>query len=562
VPRAVGAEWNDDAVPPSPSAPARVALARHRRPVLLVLAVAVLVATAVPVAVAQVTERRADDEARGAVAGLSAAARGVRVTTSSADDPATQRRAADATFAATVPGVTVLTTRLTYPVDARSADDPAAPARAVVLEHADGWAALTRLADGRAPRPGGDAVEVVAPRASGVTTGTRLLVGDPAVPVTVVGTWEPRDPGDALWFADPGLAAGRTTDQRTAIGPLFTADDAGVDRAVDVPLVRWTLSPAARALTADGLARTARGMAGLRDALTGAGALVHGATLEGQGGTALAAVAGTALAARDLARSALVAGLGAAALALVTAALAFEAGTRAERRTLLARGARTSRLLARDAPAVLLVALVAGGAGWGAAALVAASGAVAYGGAAAVLGALVTLAVAGRRLPVDARPARVPALTSLAVLLVATALATWRLLGTAGEPDALGRTAPLLLLVCAGLLAGLLVRRPWPPGAAAALAAGAATYAFRTTSPTVRAAWTAAAVSALVVAVIAVAGAVAARRAGRRPPGAAARPPAAPPAAVVRYAASAAVACALGVAVAMVTAGPVLGLVA
>ncbi len=181
---------------------------------------------------------------REAAAGLDAAQRGVRVTTSSADDAAAQLSGADAVLGELLDDVPVLTARLTYPLEARPADGAGAT-RSVVLAHVPDWATHVEIVTGRAPRAGG-AAEVVAPDAAGLAAGSRLLVGSAGVPVDVVGTWEPVDPSDPLWFADPGLARGTMSGLKDAVGPLLAADDAAVNSAAQRPLVRWTVVPDVR----------------------------------------------------------------------------------------------------------------------------------------------------------------------------------------------------------------------------------------------------------------------------------------------------------------------------
>ena len=174
----------------------------------MLLAVAVALAVAAPALVVVRTAQRTDASVREAAAGLDAAQRGVRVTTSSADDAAAQLSGADAVLGALLDGVPVLTARLTYPLEARPADGAGAT-RSVVLAHVTDWATHVGIVDGRAPRAGG-AAEVVAPEAAGLAAGSRLLVGSAGRAGGGGRHLGSRvDPSDPLWFADPGLAAGR-----------------------------------------------------------------------------------------------------------------------------------------------------------------------------------------------------------------------------------------------------------------------------------------------------------------------------------------------------------------
>lgn len=546
-------------MPPVARARSWRALVADRRWPLVLLAVAILVAALVPPVVAARAADSADERARTAAAALDAAGRGVRVTTNSADDAAAQQAAASAALTGVLGDVEVVGTRLTYPLDAHTADDPADPVRAVILAHVADWADRVDLVDGRAPEPG--TLEVVAPAASGVTTGEHLLVGSAGLPVEVVGTWQPRDPGDALWFADPGLATGTLSDRRGAVGPLFVADDAAVDRAADRPLVRWTVAPPLAGLGADELARLARGLQAVPDALAAAGAIVQGSTAETDGGPALAAIADRALADEHRARAAVAAGLGAGLLALLAAAGTLERRTRRERERLLARGAAPARLVRRESAGVVAAALAGGALGWAAGA-VAGRGSATIATVAAAGGAVAALATGLRRLPVDASRHRGAAVAALvALLVVGTGLALWRLVRVSDEPDAAGQAAPMLLLVCAGLLAGLVARRAgngragvhraWLLPVVAALLGGATCYALRADEPALRAAWVAAAGGALAAGVVTV---VADVLAGRPVAARAARERAA-----ISLVVGLVVACGLGVGAALATAGLVVG---
>ncbi len=505
---------------------------------LVLFAGAVVVATCVPAAVAVRAEQRVDEQARQAAGLLDAAQRGVRVTTNSADDAAAQQSAASAALAALLGPHDVIRTRMTYPLDAHAADDPAGPARPVVLAHVADWADRVELVQGRAPQAG-DVVEVVAPVAAGLATGERLLVGDAGLPVLVVGTWQPRDPADPLWFADPGLSRGTLSDRNDAVGPLFTADDAAVDRAADRPLVRWTMAPPTAGLTAAQIGRLGHALDAAPGALAAAGVVVQGATIEAAGGPALTAIADQAATVRRQASAAVGVGFGAGVLGLLAAAATLEARTRRERERLLARGAGRGRLLRRDATGVLLATVLGALLGWAAAtaggALVTTGGAAAAArgpaAAAALAGTVIALATSVRRLPVDAPAARARAAMTaalVALLGVGAALAAWRLTRTPGAPDTLAQAAPLLLLVAAGLLVGLAARsrgsgaarpgsggsgarsrslgtlhRAWLQPCVLTLVGGAAGYAARTADRTLATAWGTAAVGAAAVAVVA-----------------------------------------------------------
>lgn len=547
-------------MPPVARTRAWWALVGHRRWPLAVLAVSVLTAAVAPVLAEARAARSADESVATAVAGLDAAQRGVRVTTNSADDAAAQQAAATTALAGVLGNVEVVGARLTYPLDAHEPDDPSAPTRSVILAHVADWADRVDVVDGRAPQPG-DAVEVVAPAAAGIATGTRLLVGSAGLPVEVVGTWQPRDPGDPLWFADPGLADGTMSDRRGATGPLFVADDAAVDRAAERPLVRWTVAPPVAALAADDLARLARGLAAAPDALAAAGVVVQGSTVEADGGPTLAAIADRAVAAEHRARTAVVAALGAGVLGLLAAAATLERATRRERERLLSRGAARTRLVRRESAGVALAALAGGLLGRAAAPLVGAGhSALATAAWAAAFGAVAALGTWLRRLPVDVGRGRSALRAALAALLVVlTGLAVWRLTTTSDAPDVVAQAAPLLALTCAGLLVGLVVRRvgPGPVGvqrawllpAVAALLGGSAGYALRSDDPTLRAAWLAAGVGAVAIGVVTAVADLVAR-------------PAVTPArgrdAVVRVV-GLVVACGVGVGVALATAGLVVG---
>ncbi len=218
---------------------------------------------------------------------------------------------------------------MTYPLEARPADGAGAT-RSVVLAHVPDWAAHVEIVAGRAPRAG-DAAEVVAPDAAGLPAGSRLLVGSAGVPVDVVGTWEPVDPSDPLWFADPGLARGTMSGLKDAVGPLLAADDAAVNSAAQRPLVRWTVVPEVRELTTDQMASLAERLDAVPGELAGAGLLVQGASIDAEGGPNLSAIADAASAARRDSGAAVVAG-GVAGLAGLWAAVGLvEARTRRER---------------------------------------------------------------------------------------------------------------------------------------------------------------------------------------------------------------------------------------
>ncbi|HEY0118276.1 MAG TPA: hypothetical protein VGC04_05825, partial [Cellulomonas sp.] len=328
--------------------------------------------------------------------------------------------------------------------------------------------------------------------------------------------------------------------------------------------------PAAAGLTADDLARLAEGLAAVPDALAASGAIVQGSTVEADGGPALAAIADEALAARRHARAALGAALAAGVLGLLAAAATVEVRTRRERERLLARGARRRRLARRDASGVLLAAGLGGGVGWALSAVVGGTGlgtgfgtglgtGLGTGVAAvtatetatvvAIVGSVAALAACLRRLPVDAARGRSrSALTGalVAVLAVGTGLAVWRLLRAPDEPDAAAQAAPALLLVCCGMLVGLVTtrlrsrpaagrdgglpgarlparlpfHRAWLAPTLGALVGGAALYAVRAGDPTVRTAWTSATVGAALVGAVLLGSDVVARRADTVPPAA------------------------------------------
>jgi len=514
-------------------------IARRRGVALVLLAAAVTLAVAVPALVVGRTAQRTDALVREAAVALDAAQRGVRVTTSSADDAGAQLSGADAVLGELLDDVPVLTTRLTYPLEARPADGAGAT-RSVVLAHVPDWATHAEIVTGRAPRADG-AAEVVAPDAAGLAAGSRLLVGSAGVPVDVVGTWKPVDPSDPLWFADPGLARGTMSGLRGAVGPLLAADDAVVNSAAQRPLVRWTVVPEVRDLTTDQMVRLAERLDAVPDALAGAGLLVQGASIDAEGGPNLSGIADAASAARRDSRAAVMTG-GAAGLAGLWAAVGLlEARTRRERTLLRARGARSGPLLSREAPGAVAAAALGGllGLAAGVVAGVPASWAV----AACLAGGAGALVPARRPLPVDRSgpPPGVTTAVGASVLVVATALGVWQLVRAPG--GAVATVAPALVLVCAGLVGALvapLVARVLVPPARlarglvpllsvrrvsghlgpvpvlAALASGAATYATRAVGDGVVAAWSAAAVGTSVVGVLALAGDVLGRREERR----------------------------------------------
>lgn len=509
-----------------------VGIARRRGVALGLLGAAVALAVMVPAMVVARTALTSDAMVREAASALSAAQRGVRVTTSSADDAAAQLSEADAVLGALLGDVPVLTARLTYPLEARPAGGGAT--LSVVLAHVGDWTAHVEIVDGRTPDAG--AAEVVAPHASGLAPGTRLLVGSAGVPVDVVGTWRATDPSDPVWFDDPGLPSGTMSGLKGAIGPLLAADDGVVDRAAQRPLVRWTVVPEVEGLTADELAGLAERLAAVPDALAGAGLLVQGASIDAQGGPNLAAIAGTAATTRRDSRAAVGVGVAAGLTGLWAAVGLVEARTRRERMLLRARGARSRPLVSREAPGLLGAAALGGMLGLVGAVL---AGVTPWWAAAAALGgAAAALATSSRHLPVDRSgpPAAVTAAVGASVLVVATGLAVWQLVRA---PDgAVSAVAPALVLVCAGLLGALvapLVGRAVVPavrrarglvpllsarrvsrrlGAVpilAALTSGAATYATRAAAG-VDAAWSAAAIGAALVGAAALACDVAARR--------------------------------------------------
>ncbi len=503
----------------------------------MLLSAAVALAVAAPALVADRTAQRTDAMVREAASALDAAQRGVRVTTSSADDAAAQLSEADAVLGALLDDVPVLTARLTYPLEARSAGG-AGPTRSMVLAHVTDWASHVGIVDGRAP--GAGAAEVVAPRASGLAAGTRLLVGSAGLPVEVVGTWQPLDPSDPLWFADPGLASGTMSGLKGAIGPLLAADAAVVNRAAPRPLVRWTVVPQVEGLTADQLTALAERLESVPDALAGAGLLVQGASIDAEGGANLAVIAGTASAARLDARVAVGVAVAAGLAGLWAAVGLVEARTRRERTLLRARGARPGPLVSREAPWVLGAAALGALLGWAAGG--AAGAPVWWAVAAGLGGGAAALVPAATRLPVDRSgpPPGVTAAVGASVLVPATALAVWQL-GRA-PAGAVATVAPALVLVCAGLLGALvtpLVARALVPPARgarglvpllsarrmsrhlgavpvlAALTAGAATYATRSADG-VGTAWSAAAVATALVGVVALVSDVMTRSEERR----------------------------------------------
>ncbi|MDO8107263.1 hypothetical protein Q6348_08650 [Isoptericola sp. b441] len=513
----------------------RRALARRRRGALAVLAVAVALAVTIPPAVAMTTAQRTDALARRAAATLDAAERGVRVTTSSADDAAAQLVGGDAVLHRLLGDVPVLTARLTYPLDARTAPE-ADPDRSVVLAHLPDWAQQV-VVTGRAPRPG-DPLEVLAPQVSGLAAGTELLVGSAEVPVRVVGTWRPVDPHDAVWFADPGLGRGTMTGLKDAVGPLLTADEAAVDRAARRPLVRWTVVPSLQGLSVAQLAHLATALDTVPGALDDAGLLVQGATIDARGGANLAEITDAATSSRRTARSAVGAGAAAGVAGVWAAAAALAAATRRERTLLLARGARPVALLDREAPGVLAAATLGGVVGWPS--TVAAGWPAWWAAAAALGGAAATLGPVARRLPVDRGRMRPGAAATTAVLAVATGLTTW---DATRSGEGIGVAAPALLLICAGLVGGLAA--PMLAGAAApvarrgrglvpvltarsvarsfgplpllaALVGGAVTYAASTPRTGVATGWATAALGATLVAVLASGCHAAAERESRR----------------------------------------------
>lgn len=432
----------------------------------------------------------ADRAAATAIAGLGPDGRGLRATTRAAADPAAQSAGA---VAATADLGVPLATLLTFPVASEAGD--------VVLAHTADWAARVRLT-GTPPttRPDG-VVEVAAPAAAGWEVGRELTVGQARIAVVVTATWDPLDPADPVWFGDPGLAAGTMTDQRGAVGPLWTAGPGEVAAVVDLPQQRWTWVPPAASAAEAG--RVARDLAAVPDLLAEAGVLVRGQVVDGTGPQNLGALATGLHVAR--AHAAVPAAVVAVAglIAVVAVARALGALARRETELLAARGATRGWLLRRDAPAAAVAATA------GAALAVVAAGIL--GTWAPVTGLVVAGAVtvgaqaSPRRLALDRGRGRGP-LVAWTVVVIATGVATAQLVRigpvTAGSAEPLAAPAPALLLALAGVAAALLLRRaraaaplaarspglgplltvrhlgfPVPAAAALALAAGAAVLA-------------------------------------------------------------------------------------
>ncbi len=432
----------------------------------------------------------ADRAAAAAIADLGPAERGLRVTTRVATDPAAQSAAA----ATTADSGTPLATVLTFPVASGAGD--------VVLAHIADWRDRVRLT-GTPPGTRADGVvEVAAPAAAGWAVGSELTVGQAQVPVVVTATWEPLDPADPAWFGDPGLAAGTMTDQRGAVGPLWTAGPEAVAAVVDLPQQRWTWVPPVA--TAAEAGRVARDLAEVPDLLAEAGVLVRGQVVDGTGAETLGALADGLRAAR--ARAAVPAAVVAVAglIAVLAVARALGAVSRGETRLLAARGATRGWLLRRDAPGVALAATAGGAAGVLA---VGALGSWHPGTGVVVALAATALALAfPRRLPLDRGRGRGPLVAwTLAVIAAVVSAAQLVRVGPAsgGSAEPLAAPAPALLLALAGVAATLLLRRarsaaplaarlrglgpllavrrlgpPVPAAAALALAAGAAVLAL------------------------------------------------------------------------------------
>ncbi len=98
---------------------------------------------------------------------------------------------------------------------------------------------------------GGVAVHAAAADALGLSVGDEVLAAGAAYRVSA--TWVPRDATDPYWFADPATASGR---DQLSFGPLVAAEQTVAALPVR-SYARWTITPTATALTADGLPQLA-----------------------------------------------------------------------------------------------------------------------------------------------------------------------------------------------------------------------------------------------------------------------------------------------------------------
>ncbi|OJX98371.1 MAG: hypothetical protein BGO96_04140 [Micrococcales bacterium 73-15] len=454
-----------------------------RLPLALLALVVAIVSLAGPLALA--LARGADDAgAAGVLADLPTPDRGLAIATRTADDPAEQLAGADDVLAALpgAPALHVITQRLTYPL--ASAEQLPGGRDSVVLMATDDLADAVRIVAGTLPSSadGAARLEVVAPAPSGLAIGDVLTLGERATRVVVVGLWETTD-DDAAWFGDPGVAAGEVTDVTTgggsAIGPLLVADPADLLPTVERARQRWILLPAPD-LRGEDVPRVAQALAAAPDRLAGAGVFTQGSAVSGGGPATFAALAARAadVGARGQSAAALVVVAGAVGVLAVGAALGR--ALLARTRLLLARGAGQLQVGAVDAPGVVAAAGLGAGVGLGCgvalgailAAVGAGGGGVGAGDAARwALGAFLaaglgTWALTRRRLAVDRFRPGLGWLVGWTILAVGTAWALWRLLtggllvgtGTGVRADLAAAFALPLLLPVAGVAATSLLR--------------------------------------------------------------------------------------------------------
>lgn len=279
----------------------------------------------------------------------------------------------------------------------------------------------------------------------GVSVGDTLDVG--GAQVAVSGLWRPVDAGDAFWFGDPLVAAGRDDDQR---GPLVMAPGS-VGGLVDAPFVRWTVQPDASAIQPGDLAHLASAAESLRSSLKTPEVEVRGVTVDGD----LAPTAATA--SRNLATANALGVIPLSVLVLVTLlsvtqlARLLSTTREAQSQLLVARGATRTQVLASTVVEAASVTVLG-----------------------AVLGALAAWGVLQAVPAGDAQGGtvlRVSAVSALAVLLVLAAVAllqVWRLT-TGGRADLSGRTraatalATLVLVLGAAAVAWWQLRRTGSP---------------------------------------------------------------------------------------------------
>jgi len=409
----------------------------------------------------------ARDAARDSLADAGPVGGSLQVSTRLDDDTAGQTAAAqealDAALAGT-PGDATRTLRslsLAVRTDPTAAPDDDGPH--LVLGTDPGLTSAARLVDGDWPdgataagtvdAPDPAVLHAAAADALGVTVGDLLVVsgdGETERVLAVVGTWLPDDPADPRWAGEPLVTDG--VDAATgAFGPAMV-DETVLADVPGIDLVRWTVvadpgrvEPADLAPLAAGLDR----FVVLAEQSVQAGGLSTSGDLPGTLRAADAAL--TAVAAVTSAALALVAVVAVVALAQVARLLGAVRST--ETTVLRSRGTSVGQLTA--AAALETAAVVAPAAAVGAVlagvvvgtadvpVLVLGAAAVAVVGTATLtLGARAAAVRAGDRS--DPAGRRAPIVTGgvLVLVVLAAALATWRLVRSAGAGGGPGGGAP------------------------------------------------------------------------------------------------------------------------